>query len=322
MKVLFLRTADSLHFSYRYLVEFIDHRYPIEIYDPNKPAADQFNEIEVVIDTGGAIGTHEMVDAAKAAGVKLWQVTTNGLDHVDTEYILGKGLLLTHSPGSLTAVPLAEHALLMILYFAKNLNHNHTKDWHRVMNDELEGKTLGLIGFGASAKELARRARALGLRIIAIDNRDIPQQELDEFHLAFLGYPEDLEKILVESDFLSVHVPLTNQTRHLIDQHAFSLMKEKAVLINVARGEIVDNNALIGALTSGLIKGAGIDAYAEEPLAPEHPLLKLGNVLTTPHVAGFTQGTWHRRAKAAAENIDRLAKGLSPRNLVDPLSSP
>ncbi len=119
-----------------------------------------------------------------------------------------------------------------------------------------------------------------------------------------------------------MHVPLTNQTRHLIDQHAFSLMKEKAVLINVARGEIVDNNALIGALTSGLIKGAGIDAYAEEPLAPEHPLLKLGNVLTTPHVAGFTQGTWHRRAKAAAENIDRLAKGLSPRNLVDPLSSP
>ena len=275
MTVLFLSTPFKDHPAHTEFVRALRGRYPMTVYDPALPLAAQFEGVQVVVASGGAVGTREMIDAALAARVKLWQVTTNGLDHVDVAYFVERGLPLANSPGPLSAIPLAEHALLMILYFAKNLHVNRAASWQRTANTELAA-----------------------------------------LQVEFFGDPSQLHHVLAAADFVSLHVPLTAQTRHLIDRGAIMLMKPTAVLINVARGQIVEEEALVAALRSGRIKGAAVDVYAQEPMDPAHPLLHLDNVLTTPHVAGFTDGTWQRRSEAAAENVVRVAEGRPPLNLV------
>lgn len=319
MKVLYLRAASGLDRAYPYFADAIDERYQVEIFDPDKPAAEQFEGVEVVIDPGGAVGTRSLIDMSLAAGVKLWHVTTNGTDHIDVAYFLENGMALANSPGPLSAVPLAEHALLMILYFAKNLNVNRADSWERILCDEMEGQVLGLIGFGASARELARRAWPLGMRIMATDVVAFPQSELDEFHVEFLGTPDQMDQIVAEADYLSLHLHLNSETRHLIDRRVFGLMKDSAVLVNIARGELVDEEALVEALQQGQIKGAGIDAFGQEPLPPDHPLQQLDNAVLTPHSSGYTPGTPRRRMQAAAANVDRIAQGLPPGDLVTEL---
>jgi phosphoglycerate dehydrogenase-like enzyme len=178
------------------------------------------------------------------------------------------------------------------------------------MNEELEGKTLGLVGFGGSARELAKRAWGMRMRILAIDVLAVPPAVQEEYHLDFSGNPGDLEKLLRESDYLSIHTPLTSNTHHLINRESFGLMKPTAILINVARGEIVDEAALLEALQTGRIRGAGIDVFTQEPPDPSHPFLHMENVIATPHIAGMTRGTSHRRGNAAAENVFRVAQGL------------
>ncbi|WP_089718402.1 NAD(P)-dependent oxidoreductase [Candidatus Entotheonella palauensis] len=319
MNVLYLRTSAGLDRAYPDFVKAIGGRYPIEVYDPDQPVAEQFKGIDVVIDPGGAVGTRTLIDAALAEDVKLWQVTTNGTDHVDVAYFMENGLPLANSPGPLSAVPLAEHVLMLILCFAKNLNHNRVQGWQRTLNEELAGKVLGLIGFGASARELARRAWPLGMRIMAIDVVDVPQVELDEFHVEFIGKPSQIDHVLREADYLSLHVHLNPSTQHMVDRRALSLMKPTAVLLNVARGEIVDEAALIEALQTGRIKGAGLDVFAQEPMNPGHPLMQLDNVILTPHTSGYTPDTPRRRMEAAAENVDRIARGMPPIHLVTSL---
>jgi phosphoglycerate dehydrogenase-like enzyme len=319
MKVLYLRAASGLDRAYPNFVDALDGRYPIEVYDPDRPMSEQFEGVGVVLDPGGAVGTRPLIDAALAADVKLWQVTTNGTDHVDVAYFLEKGMPLANSPGRLSAVPLAEHVIMLILCFAKNLIHTNAAEWQSTLGEEMAGKVLGLVGFGASAREVARRAWPLDMRIMAIDPVDFPQAELDEFHVEFLGKPEQLDHLLAEADYLSLHVHLNATTRHMIDGRAFGLMKPTAVLLNVARGELVDEDALVEALQQGTIKGAGVDAFAQEPLPADHPLLQLDNVILTPHSSGYTPGTPRRRMEAAVANVARIAQGLPPGDLVTTL---
>jgi phosphoglycerate dehydrogenase-like enzyme len=300
MMILFLPYPDPDHPSRGEFISAVDGNFPVEFYDPELPLEEQMTGVDVVVDTGGAVGTPEMVDAAQAAGVKLWQATTNGLDHVPyLDRLLETGISVAHSPGPLSAVPVAEHALSMILCFAKNLHLPRTRQWRRSTSLELAGQVLGLIGFGAAARELARRAGALGMRIMAIDVEDVPREVREALNVEFFADPLRMDKVLAEADFLVPLVPLTSTTRHMIDRRALGLMKATAVLINVARGEIVEESALIEVLECGGIKGAGLDVFASEPLDPDHPLLRMGNVLTT-----------RRRAEAAVENVRRLAHGL------------
>jgi len=152
----------------------------------------------------------------------------------------------------------------------------------------------------------------MGMRISAIDVVDIPASVLADCHVSFFGGVKELPKLLAESDFLSLHVPLTPQTTHMINRTAFSQIKKNAFLINVARGELVEEAALLDALRSGQIKGAGLDTFAGEPLKHDHPLLQLPNVIATPHIAGGTRGTSRRRGQSAAENVARVAAGQEP----------
>ena len=233
------------------VIEAVSARHNLRIFDRAQPAAPQLAGIEAIVDLGGNISP-DLLAAAADAGVKFLQVQTTGLDHVDVEGILNTGLLLAHCPGQLSSVALAQSAMMFILMHAHRYGEARRNfDAGRLYSPtgvELEGLTLGLIGFGASAQDLARRAKPFGLRILAIDIRPIEEEILAEIQPEFLGGPEDGDRVVAESDYLSLHLHLTPETRHTIDARRIGLMKETACLINVARGALVDEDALYRAL--------------------------------------------------------------------------
>ena len=147
------------------------------------------------------------------------------------------------------------------------------------------------------------------MRILAIDVRPIEQRVLDELQPEFLGGPDDLDRIVAECDFLSPHLHLTDQTRHIIDRRRIGLMKPPACIINVARGELIDEEALYEALLARRLGGAGLDVFAHEPADPAHPVFRLPNVYVSPHTAGGTDGTSRNRARFALANLNRYARG-------------
>jgi D-3-phosphoglycerate dehydrogenase len=319
VRVLFIGFQDLVHPWYDDFLEAMGGRYPVALYDTSRPFADQLSGVRVVVDQGGW-GTHVMADAAAAAHVELWQVIGTGLDHIDVNYLMDRGIPVSYSPGFLSGAGLAEQALMFMLLLAKNWNvtqkNIHSGIFYHPMNEELGGKTLGLVGFGGSARELAKRAWAMGVRVLAIDVVDVAPSIVSEHHLDFFGGTKDLPKLLAESDYLSIHVPITPQTKHMIDRNAFAQMKKSAFLINVARGDIVDEAAMLEALQTGKIQGAGLDTFTQEPLDVNHPLLHMTNVVATPHIAGGTRGTSRRRGISAAENVFRIAEGSQPLHLV------
>jgi phosphoglycerate dehydrogenase-like enzyme len=203
-----------------------------------------------------------------------------------------------------------------MLYFAKNFpaTQRHVRDgsFYHPMNDELHGRTLGLIGLGASGRDLAVRAHAFGMHLIGVDVQRPADDVLEALGVSYLGGPEAIYDLLPRSDYVSLHVPLTRHTRHMLDARALGLMRHGSILINVARGDLVDEAALVDALRDGRLGGAGLDVFAQEPLDPASPLLQFDNVVLTPHVAGVTTGTSRRRAGAVAENVRRTEAGLPP----------
>lgn len=297
------------------LQQALDGFADVRVLDATRGFASQLDDVRVVIDLIGH-PNRETIDAGAAAGVEFWQVFGVGVDHVDVDYILDRGIRLTNTPGPFSAIALAEHAMFLMLSLAKNYlqarRNLHSGVMCLPVCEELAGRTLGLVGFGASARELAVRGRAFGMRIVAIDVVEPTAEELAAIDVSWFGSSSDLPQLLRESDFVSLHVPLTAGTHHMLDAELLALMKPTAVLINVARGAIVDEDALVRALRNGNLRGAGIDAYSVEPPALDHPLLTLENVVATPHIAGVTYGTSKRRSAACAENVRRIGEGLAP----------
>jgi D-3-phosphoglycerate dehydrogenase / 2-oxoglutarate reductase len=164
---------------------------------------------------------------------------------------------------------------------------------------------------------LARRALPFGLKLYAIDVRDIGADEVRAFDLQFAGKPADLDRIVAQVDILSLHLHLNPETRNTIDARRLALMKPTAFLINVARGALVDEAELVKALTAGRLGAAGLDVFSQEPPDLASPLFSLPNVVATPHIAGMTDGTSRKRARCAADNVDRIAAGLEPLYRVD-----
>jgi phosphoglycerate dehydrogenase-like enzyme len=316
VKVLFLGQSGNLEPWLGDVMVAVGASHRVELYDPAEPIHPQLDGAGVVVDQGGGVATRAMVDAAAAAGVRLWQVLGTGLDHVDVQYILDRGLPLANTPGPFSSIALAEHAMLLMLHFAKNFpatqRHVRGGTFYHPMNDELYNKTLGLVGLGASGRELARRAQAFGMHLVGIDTQRPPDELLEKLGVTYLGGPEALSDLLPRCDYVSLHVPLTRRTRHMLDAVTLERMGHGSILINVARGDLVDEAALVVALRSGRLRGAGLDVFAREPLDPGSPLLQLDNVVLTPHVAGVTTGTSRRRAEAVAENVRRTAAGLAP----------
>jgi len=181
---------------------------------------------------------------------------------------------------------------------------------------ELWSSTMGIIGMGRIGQEVAQRLRGWGATLVYYDPvRLTPERERD-LGVAFAP----LDELLARADVLTVHVPLSAATRHLIDGRALARMKPTAVVVNTSRGELVDESALAKALHEGRLGGAGLDVLSAEPPAPDHPLLSTPNTLLTPHMAGPTWQSWPRRFGNAYANIERIQRGEPPQWVVPELA--
>jgi phosphoglycerate dehydrogenase-like enzyme len=238
--------------------------------------------------------------------------------------MLESDVIFTNSAGT-HGVPVAEHAVAMMFYFARafdqvEASRRRGRLWDRDRIacwpspvGELVDSVVGIIGFGGIGREVGRRAKGLGMEVWAVDS-DPGRASEDVDRL--LG-AEDLETVLAGSDYVVLSVPHTRQTDGLIGAAELALMKGSAVLINVARGRIVDEEALIEALRSGSIRGAGLDVYRDEPLPEDSPLWELDNVCLTPHLGGVSPRFWEREMELILENTRRYLAGEPLLNVVD-----
>lgn len=264
-------------------------------------------------DAEAVIPEHVLVDdafLAQAPRLRFVQVGA-GYDNVDLAACSRRGVQVCNAAG-LNADAVAEHVMALLLCHYKNIcplnQFMHTggsaplPDYH---GGELSGRTLGLVGLGHIGRAVAVRAQAFGLRVLGWSYRPIDVPGV-EFVL--------LSQLFAESDIVSLHVPLTDDTRQLIDAAALAQMKPTSLLINTARGGLIDEAALVRALQSGTLGGACLDVFAEEPLPAESPLRQLDNVILTPHTAGYPDGPKFHAKRIAyfAANIQRWLAGDEP----------
>ena len=167
---------------------------------------------------------------------------------------------------------------------------------------------MGVLGMGNIGRRVARRVQGFDARVQYFDAYPLEEDEEKALHVARVS----LDELFRTSDILTCHTPLTPDTHHIVSRKRLALMKPTAVLINTSRGPVVDETALIEALEEGRIAGAGLDVFEQEPVDPDNPLLKMDNVVVTPHIAGTTWNTWFRRAAFAYENMQRVWNGEAP----------
>lgn len=319
LKVLYLPMTQLDSRWQEEVISAVGPHHDLRIYDPTAPLAPQFVDVDVVLDTGGTMGTREMVDAATS--VQLWQILGTGLDHFDMDYWRSKGVPVANCPGPMSAIALAEHALMFILMlhrgFPASQRTLQSGGFGNPLGIELPGRVLCVVGFGASAQELALRAHALGMRVVGTDLREISPEEAEKWGAERIVSPAEVDSLLPEADVVSLHLHLTEETRNTIDARRIALMKRGSFLVNVARGALIDEEAMVAAVRSGHLGGAGLDVFSEEPVPLTSPLLTTPGIIATPHVSGGTDGTARRRAAGGAENVDRIARGLPPLNRVD-----
>jgi D-3-phosphoglycerate dehydrogenase len=238
-----------------------------------------------------------------------------GVDNVDLPAVREKGIVLTNTPGA-NSVSVAELALALILSLARQIPEAaeavHQGKWPRLTGVSLEGKTIGLLGLGAIGKQLARRLAGFDCRILAHD--PFADAEFARDHQIGLA---GLDEVVSESDFVSLHLPLLAETRGMVNQEFLSKMKKGSFLINTSRGEVIDEAALLQALQSGHLRGAGLDAFIKEPPDPENPLLGLPQVIATPHLGAQTDGATSNMGWFALRDCLAVLRGDDPVYRVD-----
>jgi D-3-phosphoglycerate dehydrogenase / 2-oxoglutarate reductase len=234
-----------------------------------------------------------------------------GVDNIDMKTATEKGIPVVIAPGANT-LSVAEHTVALIFAAVKDMRFSDSemrkgnfavRSSYRAF--ELSGKTLGLVGCGAIGREVARLCTCLGMNISVYD----PFADPKSIEAAGYTYRDNLEVLLKESDVISIHTPLTDKTRGFIGSREFSLMKDGVILVNCARGEVVDEPALIKALHNKKVGIAALDVLSVEPVPKEHPLLSLENVIVTPHMAAQTKEAASRMATMAAEGVVAILNG-------------
>lgn len=256
--------------------------------------------------------TAEVIEKAPAS-LKVISRYGIGVDRVDLDAARKKGICVTNTPGT-NAIAVCELAFGLMLCLARAIprldNAVKNGEWPRNSGTELKGKTLGIIGLGAIGKNLAVRAKAFEMQVIAYDpyfdseyakQRDVVQKSLEE--------------IFAQSDFISLHLPLTNDTRHIIDKKAIDSMKPGVFLINTARGGLIDEEAAAQALQSGKVGGIGLDVYEVEPVT-DSPLLGLENVVMTPHTGAHTNEAVAAMGIMAVQNIIAVLEGSGCNHII------
>lgn len=250
-------------------------------------------------------------DAVMAAcpRLRLISVWGTGTDHVDLAAAERRGIAVANTPG-VSAVSIAEHALALLLAVARRIPQadaaTRRGEWPRGQSVELNGKTCGIVGLGAIGRQFARLAAAIGMRVIAwtLHPRPIAGVELVE-----------LDELYRTSDVISIHLRLSPMSENFIGAAQFAAMKPGAILINTARGAIVEEGALVAALSTNQIAGAGLDVFTREPLPAGHALTRLPNAVLTPHCAGITPEALEAGLQMAVDNVWRFFDGKTVRSL-------
>jgi phosphoglycerate dehydrogenase-like enzyme len=248
------------------------------------------------------------------------QLTTAGADRLLNSEVLKSGIAITTASG-IHAAPVGEYVLGMMVMLAKGwpalFRAQGRREWARITPQELEGKTVAIVGMGNVGQEVARLAKALNMRVLGVRRSGAPVESGDDVADEIVG-PLELLSVLSGSDFVVICLPLTEETHHLVGELALRAMKPTAYLINVSRGAVVDEAALLRALTEGWIAGAGLDVFETEPLPEKSWLWQLNNVIITPHLAGETPIYNERAVDLFCENLRRYLAGEPLHNVVDP----
>ena len=264
----------------------------------------QMNEDDLlpIIDryAGMLAGDDQLTRRVLERGTKLrviskWGI---GIDAIDVDAASELGIKVLNTPGVFRE-ELADYAMGYLHMLARRQHEVNQMvkagTWHKVKGTSLAGRTLGIVGLGSSGRALARRGTAASMRVLGFDVVEVPTDSNYE--------RRDLEGLLAESDAVSLHVPATHETRHLIDESALARMKPGAWLINTSRGSLVDEKALVEALREGRIGGAALDVFEEEPIASDHPFLKMDNVILGSHNGSNTREAVDRTTALAVENL-------------------
>ena len=288
------------------LFEPFGSRVDIRFLQKGERVADFLGDLEVLY------GTLKREDFHKAACLRWLQTNSTGVEHVMYPEFQHSEIILTNAGRSITTV-VADHALALFLSLARNLHHQrdmmkqHT--WKAFSGRDIGGMVLGILGLGKIGSAVAVRAKAFVEEIHALDIREI--QEIDTIAKAY--HPDQLDNFLHACDAVICSLPLTPRTENLISDHAFQCMKNSSYFINVCRGEVVNESALLKALRNKEIAGAAVDVLAEEPCSADSPLWDEPNLLITPHSAGYCENLRWRKMKQFAENLEHyIESGTIP----------
>ena len=266
------------------------------------------------------LGNVSRDEVAKAKNLRWVQCPSAGVEHSPLEEYIARDVILTNAQGCY-APEIAEHAFGLLFSLTRGIGAQtkqmREKKWgYDAKPVELRGMTMGIVGLGGIGREVARRAKAMDLKVIAVDAEPMFAERfamVDEVQLVDTG----LKSLLERSDVVVMCCPSTPKSRGMIGAEQFSQVKQGAYLVNVARGKLVNTDALLDALHSGKIAGAGLDVTDPEPLPGDHPLWETANVIVTSHIAGQSQFSWLRVQRVFAENAQRFAHGLPMLNIVD-----
>lgn len=286
--------------------------------EPGAPDAliDPAREVDAILTCWRQIPPAALDGATRCRIVSRYGI---GLDNIPVDHATELGIVVTNVP-DFCLEEVAEHTLALIFACARRIvvfaNATRRGEWSLSAAPglpRLSQQTLGLVGYGSIARTVAQKAHALGMDVLAYTPRLAPDT------LAPWGRAtNDLDELLTAADYVSLHVPLTDATRGLIDAAALRRMKSTAYLINTARGAVVDEAALHQALTEGWIAGAALDVMSSEPPPPNHPLLTLDNVIATPHAAFYSEPALVDLVTKAARHVVQALRGQTPDNIVNP----
>ena len=259
-------------------------------------------------------------DVLKAATrVRMVQILSAGFDGLNLDLIRELEVPCANNGGA-NSWAVSDHAVLLMLAVFKKLvvadASTRGGTWIQPLNGlntfEMANKLVGILGIGNIGRQVARRVQAFDARVQYYDKYPLHEERERELNVRRVS----IEELFHTSDILTCHTPLTSETERIVNADRLGTMKPTAILVNTSRGGVVDEGALIDALSSGTIAGAGLDVFEQEPVDPENPLLKMDNVIATPHAAGGTWDTWFRRAEFAYDNIARVWAGGEPRSLL------
>ncbi len=304
-------------------MEFLAEQADVDVWPEEMPPSPEALAERAAGCDGALTLLTDRVDAAlldAAPGLLVVSNMATGFDNVDVAAASERGVLVTRTPGVL-AETTADFAFALLMAAARRVvegdrytRAGRWKTWgpEVLLGQDVHGATLGIIGMGGIGTEVARRAKGFGMRIVYHSGTRKPMIEQEtgaEFRT--------LEEVLREADFVTLHAPLTEDTRQMINAESLRVMKRTAVLVNTGRGGLVDQAALYEALRDGVIAGAALDVTDPEPMPPDDPLLTLENVIVTPHIASASVATRSRMALLAAENLVMSLRGEVPEHAVN-----